>query len=184
MNNRPLVFFAFANSPARYLPNLKTEERGILYHFTPLKHLSQIVDFEHREQTSAKDFFNILSQIGDKITVLHYSGHAGSMSMELDDGDFSIERLCTLISGLEKLELVFLNGCSTGPMVDMLLEKGVKAVIATSEEVADNKACDFSLAFYKAMAIEGNSKDWNFIVFTEPTILASLYSISWTKLFH
>lgn len=155
MNNKPLLFFTFANSPERYLPYLKTEERGILDQFTTLKHIQGILDFEHREQVTSKDFFEIFRQIREKITMLHYSGHADSVSMGFDDGDYSIDRFSTLISELPNLQLVFLNGCATAGMVDLLLEKGVKAVIATSEKIGDNKACDFSLNFYKAITVKG-----------------------------
>jgi inactive STAND/CHAT domain len=156
MPDLPLIFFAFANATDKteFLPHLKEEERGILELCTPLKHLYKILDFEHREQTQAKDLFDILSQVGKKVSILHYSGHANSLSISLDDDQFSIERLCLLIGSLENLQLVFLNGCSTGKMVDLLLENGVKAVIATSQEVADVEACRLSLAFYKSLSVK------------------------------
>ncbi len=157
MDNKPFIFFAFANTVDRYLPNLKKEEQGILELCTRLKHVSGVIDFEYRSQTTAKDFFNIISQTANKITILHYSGHAGSEMFDLDDEAYGIDQLCNLISGLPNLKLVFLNGCSTGEMVDLLLEKGVKAVIATSENINDNKACHFSLRFYETLSIEGKS---------------------------
>ena len=154
MKKIPYLFFAFANSPTSYLPNLKKEERGVLSTFRQLKS-EGLIDFDHIEQTRPKDMFNMFSQFGDKIQVLHYSGHADSLAMELDESAYSAEQLATLISGWNQLQLVFLNGCSTGEMVDLLLDKGVKAVIATSEKIADNKACDFSIAFYKAFSQKG-----------------------------
>ena len=92
-----------------------------------------------------------------KITILHYSGHAENFSMELDEDKLTIKKLVNTISGWNNLQLVFLNGCSTAEMVDMLLEAGVKAVIATSEAIDDNKACDFSTLFYEKFSIKNKS---------------------------
>lgn len=155
--NQPFLFFAFANVPERYLPNLQTELRGILDYFSSLKYERGLVDFDHREQTSTKDFFSIFNKIGPKITILHYSGHAENFSMELDDDKLTIQKLVNTISNWNNLQLVFLNGCSTAEMVDMLLEAGVKAVIATSEAIDDNKACDFSTLFYEKFSIKNKS---------------------------
>jgi len=154
MEEQPFIFFAFANSPERYLPNLETEFRGILDYFIPLRYERGLIDFDHRQQTRTEDFFTIFNKIGPKITILHYSGHAEHFSMELDDDKLTIEKFANTISGWNNLQLVFLNGCSTAGMVDMLLEKGVKAVIATTEEIDDNKACDFSTLFYEHFCVE------------------------------
>lgn len=162
MNDLPFIFFAFANSEKRYLPYLRKESQGILDYFCAAKFERGILDFFHKEEANSKDFFNLIRQAGNKINILHYSGHANSFMMDLVDDDYSIKQLSLLISELDNLQLVFLNGCSTKAMVDTLLEKGVKAVIATSEDIDDNKACDFSISFYKSFVQKGKTLEQAF----------------------
>jgi len=162
MNNLPFIFFAFANSEERYLPNLRKESQGILDYFLSAKFQRQLLDFYHKEHVSSEDFFKLFTKNGKKINILHYSGHANSLGINLKDTTYFIEQLSLLLSGSNNLELVFLNGCSTKEMVDTLLEKGVKAVIATSEEIADNQACDFSIAFYEAFVEQGRTLEQAF----------------------
>ncbi len=52
--------------------------------------------------------------------------------------------------------MVFLNGCSTKGQVERLLQLGIKAVVATSASVEDDKATAFAEYFYKKLANGGS----------------------------
>ena len=155
---KPVIFFAFANSIERYLPNLKKEERALMDMALQLKMDQGLIDFIPPMQITSDDLFHYIAKIGDRINILHFSGHAASYHLELDHSQkYKIDQFCNLIGGLNHLKLVFLNGCSTKGMVDKLLAAGVQAVIATSEEVDDYSATDFSIAFYHAFSSKGKS---------------------------
>ena len=162
MSDLPFIFFAFANSDERYLPNLRKERQGIMDFFLTAKYQRQLLDFHDEAQASSSDFFSIFSKIGHRVNILHFSGHANSFAIDLDDDEYSLEQLLKLIGGFKNLQLVFLNGCSTKEMVEALLASGIKAVIATSEDVADNRACDFSVSFYKAFVEKGRTLEQAF----------------------
>jgi hypothetical protein len=51
----------------------------------------------------------------------------------------------------ESLQLVFLNGCATSGQVRTLLDRGVKAVIATAVPINDGMATEFAEQFYQAL---------------------------------
>lgn len=50
------------------------------------------------------------------------------------------------------LVLVFLNGCSTEPQQQMLIDAGVPCVIATSRAISDMAAAQFAIYFYNSLA--------------------------------
>ncbi|HHH50698.1 MAG TPA: CHAT domain-containing protein [Saprospiraceae bacterium] len=155
---KPVIFFAFANSIERYLPNLKKEERALMDMALQLKMDQGLIDFIPPMQISSDDLFHYIAKIGEQINILHFSGHAASYHLELDHSQkYNIDQFCNLIGGLNHLKLVFLNGCSTKGMVDKLLAAGVQAVIATSESIDDYTATDFSIAFYHAFSTKGKS---------------------------
>lgn len=159
---RPIVFVAYSNSETNYLPTLRNEMLAIWKSFLPhlldgyLEYITPPVD------TGTDELFDTLSRIhggGDSgLTVFHYSGHAdiddlGSY-LGISDGALSEERFWLLFSG-KKPDLVFLNGCSTNGFVNQLLQKGVKAVIATATPVGDETATLFATAFYSALTNKG-----------------------------
>ena len=155
---KPFIFFAFANSVDNPLPNLKEEERALLNMALNLKMDLGLIDFITPIQTTTDDFFHYIAKVGNKISILHFSGHADQVHLELDQSaKYSIDQFCGLIGGLSNLKLVFLNGCATKGMVEKLLDAEVKAVIATSRVVDDEEATKFSMAFYHAFSSKGKS---------------------------
>ena len=52
---------------------------------------------------------------------------------------------------------MFLDGCSTRPQVQLLLDAGVRAVIATARPIDDRAACDVAVAFYEALTAGGEA---------------------------
>lgn len=151
INKPPLLLFAFANDQDSYLENLKTEEREIRNILRPL-HDSSKIEFLSIGHTDKDDIFKSFEKYSDRIAVFHYGGHAGGTQLHLEDDVASAKGLAGLFGTASKMQLVFLNGCSSAGQVDRLFKAGVKSVIATSAPIDDTKATEFAIEFYRTLA--------------------------------
>ena len=102
----------------------------------------------------------IFNRFHRRICIFHYAGHAGGEGLQLEEGGGNASGLAALFrQQSETLAMVFLNGCSTLGQVDRLLELGIKAVIATSVSVEDEKAMEFAVWFYQALSVRRSLKN-------------------------
>lgn len=147
----PVIFISFANDEDDYLSSLQTEEDNI-YGALQSSHDSGFIEIYNRGRATIDDIFAQFTRYRDRVVIFHYGGHASGSSLRLEDGDANSSGLAQLLGQQQNLKLVFLNGCSTKNQVQSLLSNGVKAVIATSVPVDDNKAVNFSSQFYKSLA--------------------------------
>ncbi len=147
----PLLYFTFANQADNHLPLLREELDQIKDILRPAESRG-FIRVEREESTRTADIIKTLAAFPDQIAVFHYSGHAGHHLLELEDGPAQSGGLAKLLGGQKNLVLVFLNGCSTKGQVEQLLKAGVKAVIATSVPIQDDKASLFATAFYRALS--------------------------------
>ncbi|MEL6853327.1 MAG: CHAT domain-containing protein [Bacteroidota bacterium] len=150
-----LFYFAFANDPTHPLRSLTEEADRIMELLTPGELQQRYVvvyePFATREKIS-----RFLTQHRDKISLFHYSGHAGDTLLETKGEQTHSEGLAHLLGQCLKLKLVFLNGCSTEGQVAGLWDAGVKSIMATSAPVEDQKASNFAKRFYQALSQEEN----------------------------
>lgn len=153
MMKPPVIFLAFANAQDRHLALLEEERRLITGYLTPLAS-EQYFQIHTEPSATAKDLTRYISEFKDRIAVFHYGGHAGSEQIFLTDVAANAAGLAQLLAAQPNLNLVFLNGCSTKAQVDLLLELGVPAVIATNVPVSDPGAKDFAGIFYQSLASE------------------------------
>lgn len=148
----PFIYCAFSNdSKKKFLPFLLSEMRGIRQKFFNAERLGQI-ESKISYETSVKDFHEHLSSFGDRISFLHFSGHAWKEYLALAGEQFSndqIEMALSQIEAFKKLEVVFLNGCHTDGLADIFIRKGAKIVIASTRDVPDDLAAQFSINFYE-----------------------------------
>jgi hypothetical protein len=147
----PVVFLAFSNDADAHLELLKAESKGV---FGALRDLDR-QDFVkvHREESADVDeLFEALLTFKDRIAIFHYGGHADAGTLRLEGGAGHAGGIAGLLGEQANLKLVFLNGCATRPQVDRLLAAGVKAIIATSVPIRDDKASEFAARFYQALA--------------------------------
>lgn len=147
----PVVFLAFANELDDHLAMLKAESRDVYRALQPLQDSDRIA--VHREESSELDeLYEDLLQHDERVVIFHYGGHASGRTLQLEGGGAGSRGLAELLGQQSGLKLVFLNGCATKGHVSLLLQAGVPAVIATSVPIGDQKAGEFSVAFYKALA--------------------------------
>ena len=84
----------------------------------------------------------------EHVVAFHYAGHASGSALALGRGQANADGVAAMLGRLPRLQLVFLNGCSTQAQVDALLAVGVRVVVATRVDVNDLVAKDFAAHFY------------------------------------
>lgn len=147
----PVVFLAFSNDADAHLDLLKAESKGV---FNALRELDrqEFVKVHREESADLDELFEALDSFKDQVSVFHYGGHADGMTLRMEGGAAHAGGIAGLLGEQKNLKLVFLNGCATRPQVEKLLAAGVKAVIATSVPIRDDKASEFAARFYQALA--------------------------------
>jgi hypothetical protein len=147
----PVLFLAFSNDANAHLELLKKESKDV---FSALRDLDrqEFVKVHREESADVDELFDALMDFKDRVAVFHYGGHADGTTLRMEGGPAHAEGLAGLLGEQKNLKLVFLNGCATRPQVDQLLAAGVKAVIATSVPIRDDKATEFAARFYEALA--------------------------------
>ena len=151
MQHLPVVFLSFANDAARPLPELTAENEQVYFELLPLANEGRFMLHLDAYATTEK-IGRALTLFHKQVQIFHYSGHAGGDSLHLVGGEARATGIAGQLALQKDLKLVFLNGCSTGPQVQALLDMGVPAIIATSSEINDTLAQRFSTAFYQALA--------------------------------
>lgn len=89
--------------------------------------------------------------------IIHYAGHAGPAGVQLSDGILDGPSLVQIAKAVNA-SLIFLNGCETIELGQMLVDEHVPIVICTLRSVADTLARETSQLFYKAYAQTGDAR--------------------------
>lgn len=145
----PIFLFAFANDGYQSL-QLEKEEKAILDRLQQLKESGRI-DCQSLGKTTLDDLFKELNRFHQRVHILHYGGHSNHEFLMLRDQLARATNLARVIGMQQNLQLVFLNGCGNQEQVEVLFASGVKAIIATSDAIADDKAILFAVQFYDAL---------------------------------
>jgi len=162
-DKKPVIVLAFSNDKDNYLQMIVQERKSI---FSSLQNLYDegILQINKEENTSMDDLFNTFIRYNNQVCIFHYGGHADGSYLQLEKGAGNSELvyangLAQLLGQEENLKLVFLNGCATKGQVELLLQSGVKLVIATSVPINDDMAVDFSGQFYKKLATDATVEE-------------------------
>ncbi len=159
--HKPVILLTFANprpDSGGYLPMLIDEAELVSGLLKPYE-VNDLCAIDKVENATAESVFETVEVWNRRkdIVLFHYGGHAdgGALFLNKRDGNTipaTAKGLAELLGKLSALQLVFLNGCSTHPQVELLLEAGVKAVIATSKPINDSMAKDLAGKFYENLA--------------------------------
>ena len=152
---RPIVLIILAQTTPR-LPELDAEVGELKAAISRTGTYEPVV----LESASTGRIFDELDQIGERVRIVHYAGHANGAGVMLksDDEDGSgeqmayIEGLAGRLGQLDNLQFVFLNACATKDQVTELSKAGIPAMVATQRPVKDDVAQEFATAFYKSLA--------------------------------
>ena len=163
----PVILLIYANDrvdPAHHLRNLSVEVGRIRDALqSAVQH--RLCEVVIEANADADRIFSVFqdARYRNRIAVLHYAGHAdegrlllesaagGSPSGPSGQGTVHAAGLAAFLGGQRGLELVFLNGCSTAPQVQGLLDANCPAVIATAQAIDDQVAMEFATLFYRGL---------------------------------
>ena len=146
----PVIFLSFANSKKKPLPYLQKEGEQLQQLFTTPASEERI-QLHYDPFTSPAKITDFFLQYNNRITLFHYGGHANSKALLLEEQSANSDGLAHQLAQQKNLQLVFLNGCSTRRQVQLLLDLGIPAVIATQALIGDKRASIFATTFYKAL---------------------------------
>lgn len=154
----PVVFLACANSyrKGRRLRYLVHERKAItqLLSQAPLPFYQPV----QKGNLSTDYYLNLLKQYHyhQRIAYLHLVGHAqgDKLMIESDDceAELTPQQLSELIDQLPHLQCVFLSGCATPGLLDLLLRKDIPAVMATQTYTRNREASAVAYTFYHHLA--------------------------------
>ncbi len=158
MAELPIIVLAFANEQEgrRDLRDLPEELRR-LQDILKDAERNGLCRLEVLSNATLDQIFDVFTRNRDRVTILHYAGHADSGRLLLESSAAGgaaahAAGLATFLGQRQGLQLVFLNGCSTRAQIARLLEAGVAAVIATARAIDDAMARAFAIAFYTELA--------------------------------
>jgi hypothetical protein len=150
---RPRILIAYANDRVNSLRQLSREAGDIQKALR-----GAACDVILKPAAVLQDIFDAFDEYQDTIQVFHYAGHANEYALELLD-QFGQQQQVSgasfaayLANTNKNLKLVFLNACSTWAQAQELRDQGIPYVIATSQDVADERAANFARFFYESLA--------------------------------
>lgn len=152
----PVIFLAFANDHQSYLYKLTEEQDGIRSALKAAED-ANLCEVVYETDCDIDKIFRVFDQYQDRIAVFHYGGHAEDYSLLLKAASGKrqyarSEGLVSFLAAQKGLQLVFINGCSSQTQAEMLRDKGIPAVIATSQPIDDAAATVISTQFYRGLA--------------------------------
>ena len=106
-------------------------------------------------QVTRERIFQVIRSRG--FDIIHYAGHAGPDGIMLSDGLLDGPSLVQIAKAVNA-SIVFLNGCETVELGQMLVDEHISTVICTLRSVADTLARETSQLFYKAYAQTGDAR--------------------------
>jgi hypothetical protein len=158
----PVVMLTFANDhidEQRYLRKLPHELRGIRDTLRPLVDGEQAEVLELANAT-AEDIIKafLAPRCLGRVAIFHFGGHANDSTLLLEDGrggraSAPADGIAAYLARQEQLVLVFLNGCATAAQVQLLRQRGVKAVVATLRPIKDEVASELARLFYQHLCV-------------------------------
>jgi WD40 repeat protein len=158
MAELPIIVLAFANDQEgrNYLRDLPQELRRLQEILSEAER-NGLCKLDLLPNATLDQIFGVFTRNRDKVTILHYAGHAESGRLLLESnlaGGAAANGagLATFLGQRQGLQLVFLNGCSTRAQAARLLEAGIASVITTSRAIEDTVAREFAAAFYTELA--------------------------------
>ncbi len=160
-NELPVILLAFANDPQNaaggYLRQLPLEINGLKAIFDRAQDAG-LCEVEILTNTTIEQLIGAFQKpkYRGRIAVFHYSGHANSFDLLLENEKNRPQRahsegLLPFLAAQPGLQLVFLNGCFSWQQASELSQRGVPVVIGTVKAVDDAVATQLSQAFYRGL---------------------------------
>jgi hypothetical protein len=161
LNQKPVIFLAFANARTNYAPYLRNlpEEQRCIREKLEILSKTGLCEIVERANATIEEIVKVFQDATykDRIAIFHYGGHADtdSLLLETKTGELSPaykEGLVSFLARHQSLKLVFLNGCLTEQIAKQLNNAGIPAVIGTYSKIKDEVAKEFANCFYYGIA--------------------------------
>ncbi|MEL6255510.1 MAG: CHAT domain-containing protein [Bacteroidota bacterium] len=157
---KPIVYLACVNSSRKGKRlNYLFEERQRISKILSFKSTNPLFEVVHKDPVVNTYFFPDFigkKYYQERVKVLHFSGHAESEHLRIEAGKsewhIHINELSRVIDLLPNLELVYLNGCATPRLLDMLARRDIPAVMISETQKRDRRSQKLAKTFYKALA--------------------------------
>lgn len=156
---KPVILLASANSyrdgrKARAL----AQEKKMITDILASENAQTIYQVIQEEPDEGKFIFDLFRQhtYDKNVSILHISGFSSGEYLHFEGGfgEEAIEpkNFVRYLSKLPGLEMVFLNGCATPALLELLLLKDIPAVMVTQADSNRRAAQDIAHAFYTGIA--------------------------------
>ncbi len=160
VSSHPVVFLANVNcfgAPVKTLKYLAREEKFIIKTLEAAapQPFCQVI---RKGDLDPGEFLALLKnpETRSKVSILHLSGHVMGSTLTFDcgpeQGKVEIAQLSSLVARLPNLHVVYLNGCATNELVEMLLLRDVPVVIATETKDEGIFSASIARSFYQSLA--------------------------------
>lgn len=164
--SKPIVYLANVNSfhNGRRIKYL-LKERNTLRKIIVAKKAEAQFEVVAKEKSSQAYFFDFLQRNYEfeRIKVLHFIGEADNEHLRVESGkaeaSIHINELSKFIALLPNLELVFLHGCATPRLMDMLVRRDVPAIIACEAKNEDKRISQIARSFYQDIIMGASIQD-------------------------
>lgn len=93
---------------------------------------------------------------GAAFDIIHFAGHGQTMRLTLSDGELSTEMLISSLDNQKRPNLIFLNACKSLPAAAQLHRHGANYVIGWRDDVTDQVAGEFAVAFYNTLKLNSH----------------------------
>jgi hypothetical protein len=156
---KPVIFLACVNSyrNGKRLRHFVNERKAIARMFSSFTRKSHFQAVE-KGNISNQYFFNLLQQneYHKRLTVMHFVGPENGNHLRIESDDFEvgihIDELSKLIGMLPNLQAVFLSGCATPDLVEMLIRRDIPVVLVTQTVNKNTAASAIAMDFYRRLA--------------------------------
>lgn len=149
IDTRPVIIFAFANSPSSPLDYLSEEIKRCNAAFNNISGKFQI---RYLYEATIEDIQNAIDETASRVVAFMYSGHANEQSINTIGHAMSAIGLAIQLERCPNLAWVLLNGCCTNPQYQHFERLAIPIFIGTEAPVNDQTAAKFSSVFLKKLA--------------------------------
>ena len=134
------------------------KERKILSNILAFSNQTPLFEPVFKDPGTNAYFFDFLHRNHDleRVKVLHFMGEAGSEHLRVESGkaesSLHLNELSKLIALLPNLEVVYLHGCATPKLMDMLVRRDVPAIMVCEMHRKDSRSLKIAKTFYKDLS--------------------------------
>ncbi|MEL6588850.1 MAG: hypothetical protein AAFQ87_11830 [Bacteroidota bacterium] len=155
-SHKPVIFLACVNSyrNGKRLRQFVNERKSISKLFRNSFLRKTPFQAVQKGNISNQYFFNLLQQndYQNRVAIMHFSGPKGDNHLRVESDKFEvgmhIEELSKLIGRLPNLQAVFLSGCATRDLVEMLIRRDIPAVLVTQTDSDAEESHAIAQRFY------------------------------------